>query len=219
MRSTVQILEDINRQLSWDRRINAKNIIVEMIDHTAILSGTVGSYMQRKAAESDVMVIDGVSEVKNHLQIQRSAGLKGPTDEQITWNIKSILKLNAAFNDSNIEISSQNGVIHLQGSVDEYWKKLHAEEVIFDVPGVYEVINTLTVVPTKVPLDQSIASSILTAFKRIGSIDLNSVSIEVSGGRVVLKGKVSDWHSYTAAYNAAKYTRGVTDLTNMLIIA
>jgi osmotically-inducible protein OsmY len=206
------------RQLSWDSRVNASNVIVEVIDHTAILSGIVGSYMQRKAAETDTMSIEGITEVKNHLQILRSDGLKGPTDSEIESNIRTILTLNAIFDTSKIDVSVSKGTVSLTGTVDEYWKKLQAEETIFDVHGVYNVINTLSVVTTSVPYDEEIAKNILTMLSKIPNINLQSINVEVSGGRVRIRGSVANWHVYTAAHNAIKYTRGVTDLTNMLVI-
>jgi hypothetical protein len=43
-----------------------------------------------------------------------------------------------------IEVAVNNGKVTLAGSVDQFWKKLKIEEIVSNVPGVYEIVNTLT---------------------------------------------------------------------------
>lgn len=219
MRSSDEIRSDIIKQLEWDSRIKAKNITVEVNNHTVILSGNVSSYMQRTAAEADAMNIPGVSDVHNLLNIEPDDFSKNYTDDQILRNIKSIIALNPVLNLRMIELSVENGAVFLSGAVDEFWKKMQAEEIIFDAPGVKKVVNTLSVVPTNAPYDEIIAANILSALQRIPNINLQLINVTVEGGRVTIHGRVPDWNSFSAAHNAAKYTRGVTDLTNKLIIA
>lgn len=219
MRTSEELRNDIIKQLEWDSRINSKSITVEVNDHTVILSGNVGSYMQRTAAETDALSIPGVAEVHNQLKINPDEGLRSFTDEQILWNLKTVLTLNPIIDINKLEISVNKGVVFLGGSVDEFWKKMHCEEILSDVPGVKDVVNTLSVVPTNAPYDQMISADILSALQRISNIDIQKINVIVDGGRVTIQGRVPDWHAYTAAHNAAKYTRGVTDLTNKLIIS
>lgn len=201
-----------------NNRINSSDINVEVDQHIATLSGSVNSYMQKKAAQMDALSIPGVSEVRNRLKIISDAAQKF-TDEQISKNIKTVLSLNPAFNPDAMEIRVDKGIVFLGGSVDEYWKKMQAEEIVFDVPGVRDVVNALTVVPTKSPYDQAISADILASLQRISNIDIQKIDVTVEGGRVTIHGRVPDWYAYTAAHNAARHTRGVTDLTNKLVIA
>ncbi len=219
MRTTEQLRNDVIKQLQWDSRINTRNISVEVSDHTVTLTGNVGSYMQRTAAETDAMSIPGVAEVHNHLKIIPEEEARTYSDDQILWNVKSVLTLNPVINMEKLEISVSKGVVYLGGSVDEFWKKMQCEEIVFDVPGVKDVVNTLSVVPTNAPFDKMIAADILSALQRISNIDIQKINVIVDGGRVTIQGRVPDWHAYTSAHNAAKYTRGVTDLTKKLIIA
>lgn len=219
MRTDEQIRNDIIKQLQWDSRINSTNINVEVNQHVATLSGNVDSYMQKTAAQMDALSIAGVTEVHNHLKIISDIAARKFTDEQIVKNIKTVLSLNPVLNPDTLEIRVDKGIVFLGGSVDEYWKKMQTEEIVFDVPGVNDVVNTLSVVPTNSPYDQAISADILSALQRIPDIDIQKIDVTVDGGRVTIHGMVTDWHAYTAAHNAAKYTRGVTDLTNKLVIA
>jgi osmotically-inducible protein OsmY len=218
MRTDEQIRKDIIKQLQWDNRINSTNINVEVNQHVATLSGNVSSYMQKTAAQMDTLSITGVTEVHNHLKII-SDNASQFTDEQIAKNIKTVISLNPVLNPDTLEIRVNKGSVFLGGSVDEYWKKMQTEEIIFDVPGVSDVVNTLSVVPTNSPYDKAISADILSALQRISNIDIQKINVTVDGGRVTIHGRVPDWHAYTAAHNAAKFTRGVTDLTNKLVIA
>ncbi|HEX3019623.1 MAG TPA: BON domain-containing protein [Chitinispirillaceae bacterium] len=218
MRTGEQIRNDIIKQLEWDSRVNCTSISVEVKEHTVILTGNVSSYMQKAAAYTDALSVNGVAEVHNHLKIIPDKTDQDYNDEQILWNIQSVITLNPAININTVKITVNKGIVYLGGAVDEFWKKMQTEEIVFDVPGVRDVVSTLSVVPTNSPYDQAISADILSAIQRISNIDIQKISVTVDGGRVTIQGRVPDWHAYTSAHNAAKYTRGVTDLTNKLII-
>lgn len=213
-----EIRQKIIAHLKWDNRIDASMIKVDIVGNAVVLSGYVKSTAEKKAAEYDVRAIPGVIKIENKIEI-RLEELERHSDDQIAWNVKSMLTLNAEIDENRIDVSVNKGTVILKGSVDLYWKKIRTEELVSTVPGVISVINTLTVVHTPIPFDQSIAQDIMNALERIGTIDLEAIIVEVEGGRVVLRGKVPDWHSYSSAHNIVKYTRGVTDLTNNLIIS
>lgn len=215
-------IEQIRRlvldQLSWDSRIDSKNITVEVTDHKVTLFGKVHSYRERQAAQADVWLIPGVGSVDNRLSIEHPEGFKALSDDKIAWDVKGALAVISTIDNTAIQVAVKNGVIFLSGSVDEYWKKKRIEEIAYDVPGVYEIVNTVNVVPTKLPFDQALALDIMNALSRSGKFNPESVNVEVSGGRVILKGRVPDWETYSFAHNVVKYTHGVTDLVNELVI-
>jgi osmotically-inducible protein OsmY len=217
-RSVEEIRQDILAHLKWDNRLNSSDIHVDIVGNTVKLSGFIKSVMEKSAAENDVRSIPGVIKVENNLEI-RLEGYEKHSDEQIGWNVKSVLILNSQINSLGIEVSVNKGTVILKGSVDQYWKKVHITDIVHMVPGVLNVVNTLAVVHSTIPYDKAIAQDIIEAFERIGTINPENITVEVEGGRVVLKGKVSDWYSYSSAHNIVKFTRGVTDLINNLIIS
>lgn len=213
-----QIRKLILDQLAWDCRIDHSNVTVEVNGHKVALFGKVNSHLERQAAETDARMIPGVSSVENHLVVDHLGGEKKFSDEQIKWNLKSVFALNSSFEDAEIEVSVDNGIVTLSGSVDQYWKKKRAEELALNIPGIYDVTDKITVVPTHVPYDRTIAMDIIGAIGRIGKVNADSINVEVDGGRVVLNGKVPDWGAYSSVHNIAKFMRGVTELTNNLVI-
>jgi osmotically-inducible protein OsmY len=212
-----QIRKMILDQLAWDCRVDHSDITVEVNGHKAALFGKVNTHFERQAAENDARMIPGVSSVENHL-IVNHLGEKRDSDEQIKWNLKSVFALNASFEDAEIEVAVDNGIVTLSGSVDQYYKKKRAEELSLNIPGVNDIVDKIAVVPNHVPYDRTIAMDIVGAISRIGKVDVDSINVEVNGGRVVLNGKVPDWGAYSSIHNIAKFMRGVTELTNNLVI-
>jgi osmotically-inducible protein OsmY len=217
-RSFEEIRQDIIAHLKWDNRLDSSNIFIDIIGNTVKISGSVKSLFEKNVVQNDIRTIPGVIKVENNLEIKLE-GYELHSDEQIEWNVKSVLTLNSQINPADIEVSVNKGTVVLKGSVEKYWKKLHTEEIVHMVPGVVNVINTLAVVHTVIPYDKIIAQDIIKSLERIGTINLENITIEVEGGRVVLRGKVSEWYSYSSAHNIVKYTRGVTDLINNLVIS
>jgi osmotically-inducible protein OsmY len=217
-RNIEEIRQDIIAHLKWDNRLDSSNVSIDIVGNTVKLSGSVKSLFEKSAAENDIRSIPGVTKVESNLEI-RLEKYELHSDEQIVWNVKSVLALNSHVNSDGIEVSVNKGTVVLKGTVDQYWKKMQTEEIVHMVPGVLNVINTLAVVHTAIPYDKTIAQDVIKALERIGTINLENITIEVEGGRVVLRGKVSDWYSYSSAHNIVKYTRGVTDLINNLVIS
>jgi hypothetical protein len=50
---------------------------------------------------------------------------------------------------TDIRVSVENGIVTLEGSVDEYWKKGEAERIVRGARGVCHIVNKLAVVPAR----------------------------------------------------------------------
>jgi osmotically-inducible protein OsmY len=218
MRNSEEIKKDILAHLKWDNRISSSDIQIDIINKTVILSGYVKSLLEKNAAENDAQMIPGVNKVENRIVIKQEKYEK-PSDDKILWNIQSILSLNSNIDSSKFDISVDKGIVFLKGFVDEFWKKLKTEELVLMIPGVLDIVNTLAVVHSPLPFDRTVALDILSALGRIGTINLESITVEVEGGRVTIRGKVPDWYSYSSVFNIVKYTRGVSDFVNNLVIS
>ncbi|MBD3420608.1 MAG: BON domain-containing protein [Chitinivibrionales bacterium] len=218
--SAEEIRKSVVEHLLWDGRLEGAEIDVNVdASNKVTLTGTAPSYLIKQAAGEDALSVSRVSEVYNQIKVKAN-DKSGPwrSGEALRKTIEDILSMYPNFAADSLEVWVTDGKVGLSGSVDMYWKKLRAEEIAFDVKGVQEVANEITVVPTRQPLDEEIANSIKDALRRTGGADPSQVSIEVEGGRVTLSGTVDTWTAYTSAHSAAKYTRGVVDLVNRLMI-
>lgn len=216
--SKEEIKKNIVDQLFWDSRVDASCITIEFTDGTVRLNGTVPTFLAREAAEEDVWVIPGVSSVQNNIAVRHPSLAQIPSDAEIKEILSSILKWDPDIDSSDVRINVENGNITLDGSVPSLWQKLRIEEIAAEINGVIFLHNRLTVVPTAHYVDELIARDVVAALDRSTDINVNTVDVQVSDGRVVLSGNVSSYNALKAAQNCARYTDGVIEVINNLQI-
>ena len=213
-----EIKQDIVDQLAWDDRVNAAEVDVEVRDSTVVLKGTVPSWWARTSAVEDAECVPGVAVVDDQLTV-RWPPVYTPSDAELWENVDRALRWNPNIDASRITVGVTDGLVSLEGTVDSYWKKTHAERVASDVTGVVGIENRLAVVPTRKISDEEIASDIMGSLKRNVLVDAERLDITVSNGIVTLSGSVPNWASRRAVRRAAYRTPGVVDVRDNLIIA
>lgn len=214
--SNEQIKKGVVDQFYWDSRINASKINVDVSDGLVTLTGQVPSYSSKLAAESDALTIPGVTSVMNNLEIQQLAAGELPPDEEIKNNVSSSLKWNTNIESENIKVSSENGTVILEGTVPSYWQKILAEELIYDIAGVNDAENKLSVVPSESIIDESIAEAIVNSVDKDPNVNVDYLNVKVEDGVVTLSGTVFNWAAYYNVLNRARYTVGVVNVINKL---
>jgi len=118
----------------------------------------------------------------------------------------------------DILVNVTAGIIKLEGTVDSYWKRWKAEDLISDLRGVIDVENHLAVVPTDEFIDKEIAKDIEDALKRNTYVNAENITVKVSDGEVLLTGTVPTYYAHNKAYSAAAFTPGVKDIDNKVLI-
>ena len=214
-----QIKKDIVDHLYWDNRVDASNLQVGVNDGIATLKGRVPSFFALSSALSDVLTIEGVVDVKNEITVDRPHTVSLPSNEETIQRITELFYLNLNAGVGEIRIEMNDGTVTLEGTVNSYWKKKDAENIARHEPGVFQVINNLTVVPTKDFIDQSIADDIVGAINRNMLLKTSDIGVKVENGSVTLTGRVPSLVARKAAYGAAVYTTGVKDIYDKLVLA
>lgn len=216
VQTSEEIKKDVVDQLYWDNRIDASSVTVEVDGGRVKLKGTAPTYTAKEAARMDAWDIPGVILVDNELTVDFQMPL--PSDEVLKDNVRNVLSWNADINAADISVDVLSGRVTLKGTVDTLWKKLRAEELVYDIIGVTEVINELAIVPTDDIVDETIATQVTDAIDRRIGIEAEQVSVEVQDGVVTLSGRVPDWYAKNAAYKAALYTIGVKEVRDNMTI-
>lgn len=212
-----QIKKIIIDRLSWDGRIDDRDVDVEFSEGKAVLKGTVPSYAARIAAERAALEIPGVLSVLNDLYIKHK-DVELPGRENLKENIETLLELISGIDSKDIHVSSQDGHVELTGTVDAYWKKIRVGEMISYLKGVIGIRNDISVVPTESPMDKNIAEGIIQALEHDPRVDPASIDVEVKDGVVELSGTVPDRKSYDAALEIVQHSMGVIEIENRMNI-
>jgi osmotically-inducible protein OsmY len=214
--SDEEIKKRIVDDLYWDSSIDASKVQVIVDNGKVILSGPVPSYSARNRATDAAYRIMDVILVDNRLAVKYPPAAPIPGDSDIRETVLNHLAADPDMDSTDIRVSVKKGVVTLDGSVDEYWKRGEAERIVCRARGVCDILDKLTVVPTRSTADKAIAADVRAALERNFKGTTECVTIEVVDGIVTLTGTVPTWSARHAAVNAAEFTRGVIDVIDDL---
>jgi osmotically-inducible protein OsmY len=212
-----KIEKDVQERLKWDSRIKDSKIKVSVYDREVVLTGFVPTYCARQAAQMDASVVPGVRTILNNILVRYVQEI---TDEELTLRVRNILDWSADVNASGISISVKAGTVYLQGTVNTYWEKMKAEEIVSNLQGVTVIDNRIVVNPVYKYEDVTITENIINALDKNVYIDPHMVKVfvKVESGEVQLSGSVPTWAAYKAILDIAFFTPGVVDVTANLNI-
>jgi len=213
------IKQAIIDQLTWDTSVNSNNVLVNVRDGKVELRGNVENMSARMAAERNAQQVKGVLAVDNRLEIRFPPGSTLPDDAELKTKVEELLSWNNELNADHIQVACENHVVTLSGTVETYWQKQHAYNVVAAVKGILEVNNELSVAPAMTLKDEHIKEEIARAFQRTYLIDEDKIQVEVVNGIVKLTGKVPNFFVKMQAKNVAVQTSGVKEVLDSLILA
>lgn len=210
--------QDIINEMIWNDKIDASQVEVEVDDGKVELSGTVGSFRERREAELDAWSVLGVRNVENDLKVDLTEGFSYPSDEELKDRVNNTLSWDFAIDSSNIELSVENGWVTIEGTVDSFWKIAYTENEVSKVLGVVGITNKLAAAPKKRVSDDLIAKDIMDAIERKALILPEEIDLMVKDNVVTLNGNVSSWSAWREAYDAAENTLGVINVIDNIKI-
>jgi osmotically-inducible protein OsmY len=213
--SDITLRQNILDELEFEPSIDAANIGVAVDGGVVTLTGHVGSYAEKVAAERVVLHVKGVRAVAQEIEV-RYPESKKTADDEIAKRALNIIAWDTTIPDDKIQVKVQNGLITLSGEVKWNFEKIAAENAVRKLSGVVGVVNLITVHPHVDALN--VKHRIEEALKRNAEVDAGGISVGVSGGKVTLEGKVRAWHERDVAERAAWAAPGVTTVEDRLTI-
>lgn len=226
--------------LAYNIFLDSTDVSVKMDSGVAKLVGTVPSEIERELAENIAMNIDGVKTVQNMIEINpelaprgRSDNLQRIFDATTTAAVRTRLLSNKNMHNMNIQISTKDGVVSLNGLVSSLSQKESAEQIALNTRSVLDVRNELEIsetstiaekannVSTKVVREVSdawISSKIRATLLLSSDFPGSNVSISTNKGKVTLNGYARNSAQRAAIEGSVNEFVGVSEVQNNLTI-
>ena len=208
----VRVRDAVQQQLEWDPAFDASGIGVTAHDGAVTLTGSIGTYAGKLAAERAAKRVYGVRAVANDLDVKLAAGR---TDADIAADAALMLKVHNEVPDT-VQAAVHHGHVTLTGTVDWHYQRMQAEKAVRYIRGIKQVADRIKVVPRAVGHDMH--RRIATALYRNASLDAKHIDVTVTGSVAHLKGIATSWMQRDAAERAAYDAPGITMVDNQIAV-
>ncbi len=206
----------------YDPRVISFNPDVSVSNGKVTLTGVVSNLKAKRAAEVDARNVIGVWKVENLLKVRGKRDLM--TDLKIMKRVNQTLTLNPYLDSYDVEVLVNNGIVTLDGNVENFHEKYKAEDLASTIYGVKEIKNKINVEFDAMPYAydyndwfyQPYGRDFINSYSPVKSdweiknniesqlwwspfVNMSDVSIEVDNGIAVLEGEVDNWNEYYLA--------------------
>lgn len=213
--SDLTLRRSILDELEFLPHIDAAAIGVTIENGVVILSGHVGTYAEKIAAERAVKRVKGMHAVAEELKVRVDSTV-GFDDDVIASRCLDLIRWNTVVPGEQIQIKVQQGWVTLEGEVGWQYQKEAAQNALQKLDGVVGLNNLLAIKPT---VDiQDIKRLIEEALARSSELDPTKIRVSADGNQVKLEGSVHRWFERKAVEHAAWAVPGVKNVENHLLI-
>jgi osmotically-inducible protein OsmY len=204
-------------ELVWTPNVDAAHIGVAAQNGIITLSGIVGSLSEKVAAEQAARRVKGVQGIAQEIAV-RPPGAHRHADEEIADRALKILNWDLEVPDERISVKVENGVVTLSGDVTHQFQREAVERDIRKLGGVTDIVNLIKIRPSAEQATDPLTlhHKIENALRRSAEIEASHVSVEVTGSKVTLRGRVKTWWERSIAESAAWSAPGVTQVDDQL---
>jgi osmotically-inducible protein OsmY len=208
----VRVRDAVRRQLEWDPQVDASAIGVAAREGAVTLTGYIGGYSGKLAAERAAKRVRGVRAVANEIEVRLRLER---TDTDIAADVTRALALCGSI-PSTVQASVRDGHVTLTGRVEWLFQAHEAERAVRHIRGVRHVVDRTTLVPRAGERD--VRHRIAAALHRNANLDARHITVTVSGGKAILTGSVGTWLQRESAERAAADAPGIACVENRIVV-
>jgi osmotically-inducible protein OsmY len=180
------IARAIEWQLAFDEAVASHLIDVHVRDGVATLGGSADNLLAKERAGRRAEATRGVRAVINRISVKPARRADKAVETEIGW----ALLRDPATDQHKIQVSVENNIATLTGTVDSWQGKQLAGEVAKGIKGVVGVNNQITVDYKAQRPDADIAADVQGRLKSDVFVDAERIGVNVTDGKVTLTGEV-----------------------------
>ena len=224
-RTDSEIAADVKARLQWDIWINGGLINPVVKDGKVTLTGTIGSVISKSRAFDDAWV-NGVTSVDDsglkieslaHNDAQQKSKTAISSDSEIKQAVQAALRFDARVSAFSPDVTVEDGVVILGGSVGNLKAKTAAAQDAKNVVGVSLVENHLKVRPTGGSADAAaMEKQLKAALLWDPFLDSSTIDVAVINRVAYLSGAVDSSFQKAEAQDVASRIKGVVQVRNHL---
>lgn len=223
-RSDANIRGDVHRALAHDPATDSYEIDVDVDDGVVTLHGTVGSWAEKLLVAEVAKGVKGVHAVENRVTYSYEWDR---ADEDIEAEIEGRLKMDPYITEELIDVTVDDGVVTLGGTVGSLAEKNYAIAKAHTAGTTRVIDDELTVKPwVRGPMERSSKVVPVTdaearraaeeAFEYDPRVSSHRVDVEVESGVATLMGTVDNLKARRAAEQDARNTMGIWKVDNRI---
>jgi osmotically-inducible protein OsmY len=175
MKSDIQLHRDVVEELAWQPSIREAEIGVAVKDGVVTLSGFVGSYAQKIAAERAAEHVSGIRAVADALEVKLAAS-HAHSDTELAHRVARALEWNAEVPVETVQACVQNGWVTLDGEVEWQFQREAACCAVRSLTGVTGVENRIRLHPQATSYD--VRQRIRDALRRSAEAGVRKIADE-----------------------------------------
>lgn len=206
---------EVAAELSWEPRVDGKDIAVSVEGGRVTLRGTVTSFRQKREAVNAARRVYGVTAISNLLEVH-IPDQDRRADADVGTDVAQALARNDRI-PATVQASVDAGLVTLSGVAAWQFQRDEAELACAAVPGVMGVDVAISLRPA--PGDGDIERAISAAFGRSARLDRFELSVDSPfPGMIVLSGTVGSWAERDDAVALAWSAPGITDIDDRIAV-
>ena len=216
MRSDEDVKRYVEDELKWDPNVDSTDIAVAARNGIVTLAGFVRSLADKFVAESAAKRVAGVVGLANDLEVRLPGADKRP-DPEIACDVVAEVKswLPDAWQHGRTVV--RDGWVTLEGEVEWNYQRDYAERAVHWIGGIKGISNLILLHPRVAAAE--IRHEIEEAFRRNALIDADRVTVDASGGEVILRGTLRSCAERQDAERAAWAAPGVIRVDNQITVS
>ena len=216
VRTDAELQSDVLNELACDSTVDATEVGVQVKRGVVTLAGAIPSYPKKLAAVEAAHRVRGVLDVVNQLVVRIPSAWER-TDERLATSVREALKADVLVPDERISSTVSDGVVTLEGRVEAWPQRVHAEQAIQRLIGVKGVVNLISVARNGARADE-IKRLIDGALRRQADREAERIEVAVADGVVTLTGTVRSWAERNAIERAAQFAPGVRRVDDRTVL-